>query len=68
MNNEPTISIVQEIPEHLEASVQQFLKTHPKWSRERVDRAALSLFLMQNGSPDMKVNGTYLDALFGQRA
>ena len=54
-----------EIPEALHVSIQDYLNTHELWSQERVMQAALSLFLMQNGSTQPHVNRLYLDSLFG---
>ena len=44
------VSIFAEIPEELHQSLQSYLETHPKWDQDRVFAAALSLFLLQNGS------------------
>ncbi|HEY9764069.1 MAG TPA: DUF2811 domain-containing protein [Trichocoleus sp.] len=60
----PRISLDVEIPEELHESMQVYLDTHPTWSQHRVFCAALSLFLMQNGMCDRKVNRIYLDSLF----
>lgn len=60
----PRISLDVEIPEDLHDSLQSYLDTHPAWSQHRVFCAALSLFLMQNGTCDRKVNRIYLDSLF----
>ena len=60
-----TVSLMIEIPEALHMSIQEYLNTHELWSQERVMQAALSLFLMQNGSPQPHVNKLYLDSLFG---
>jgi hypothetical protein len=60
----PRISLNVEIPEELHGALQTYLDTHPAWSQHRVFCAALSLFLMQNGTCDRQVNRIYLDALF----
>ncbi|MEM6253683.1 MAG: DUF2811 domain-containing protein [Cyanobacteria bacterium P01_D01_bin.156] len=60
-----TVSLMIEIPEALHLSIQEYLNTHELWSQERVMQAALSLFLMQNGSNQPHVNRLYLDSLFG---
>lgn len=60
-----TVSLMIEIPETLHLSIQEYLNTHELWSQERVMQAALSLFLMQNGSNQPHVNRLYLDSLFG---
>lgn len=44
------ISILAEIPEELHESLQDYLETHPNWDQDRVFAAALSLFLLQNGT------------------
>lgn len=64
----PTISLLVEIPEELHESLQGYLESHPAWSQQRVFCAALSLFLMQNGSGDRRVNRIYLDTLFDYAA
>jgi hypothetical protein len=67
-----TVSILAEIPEELHGSLQGYLESHPDWDQDRVFTAALSLFLLQNGSMD-KAGGSggyrsaakvYLNALF----
>jgi Protein of unknown function (DUF2811) len=45
-----TVSILAEIPEDLHDSLKRYLETHPTWDQDRVFAAALSLFLLQNGS------------------
>lgn len=67
-----TVSILAEIPEELHESLQSYLDTHPDWDQDRVFSAALSLFLLQNGSsntPDAsrsyrRAARVYLDTLF----
>jgi hypothetical protein len=67
-----TVSILAEIPEELHESLQGYLETHPDWDHDRVFCAALSLFLLQNGSsstPDAsrsyrRAARVYLDTLF----
>ena len=69
MKDQPiTVSNIVEIPEALDLSIQSYLGDHPKWSRERLDQAAYSLFLMQNGSDQPHVIQLYLDSLFGNEA
>lgn len=63
-----TVSLMIEIPETLYHSIQDYLNTHELWSQERVMQAALSLFLMQNGTNQPHVNKLYLDSLFGSAA
>jgi len=68
-----TVSILSEIPEDLHESLRNYLKNHPDWDQDRVYRAALSLFLMQdeqslendNSANYRKAARIYLDALFG---
>lgn len=64
----PRISLQAEIPEELHEALQNYLDTHPAWSQHRVFCAALSLFLMQNGTSDRKINRIYLDSLFDYAA
>ncbi|HEY9650795.1 MAG TPA: DUF2811 domain-containing protein [Coleofasciculaceae cyanobacterium] len=45
-----TVSILAEIPEDLHESLTRYLENHPTWDQDRVFAAALSLFLLQNGS------------------
>ncbi|MGF1494281.1 MAG: DUF2811 domain-containing protein [Microcoleaceae cyanobacterium] len=44
------VSIFAEVPEILYDSLQGYLNHHPDWDFDRVFSAALSLFLLQNGS------------------
>ncbi len=67
-----TVSILAEIPEELHESLRGYLETHPDWDQDRVFAAALSLFLLQNGSSDSAESSrsyrraarVYLDTLF----
>lgn len=67
-----TVSILAEIPEDLHESLRNYLETHPDWDQDRVFSAALSLFLLQNGSSSgldsshsyRRTARVYLDALF----
>lgn len=69
-----TVSILAEIPEELHESLQAYLETHPDWDQDRVFRAALSLFLLQNGTSESpsasrsyrRAARVYLDTLFKQ--
>jgi hypothetical protein len=71
-----SISILAEIPEELHESLKSYLDTHPDWDQDRVFSAALSLFLLQNGSsgtPEAsrsyrQAARVYLEALFQQSA
>jgi hypothetical protein len=60
----PMVSLLVEVPEELHESLQCYLDSHPAWNQQRAFCAALSLFLMQNGSCDRRVNRIYLDTLF----
>lgn len=64
----PRISLQAEIPEELHEALQNYLDTHSAWSQHRVFCAALSLFLMQNGISDRRINRIYLDSLFDYAA
>ncbi|MEM9452374.1 MAG: DUF2811 domain-containing protein [Cyanobacteria bacterium P01_E01_bin.6] len=72
----PTISIVAEIPEDLSDSLTSYLETHPDWDQDRVFAAALSLFLLQNGTSTSldatrsyrRTASAYLNALFKNAA
>ncbi|ABW31606.1 DUF2811 domain-containing protein [Acaryochloris marina] len=59
-----TISILADIPEELHDALRGYLDTHPDWDQSRVLSAALSLFLMQNGTTDRRTTRVYLDSLF----
>ncbi len=58
------ISILAEIPEELHETLQTYLQDHQDWDQSRVFTAAVSLFLLQNGSGDRRAARTYLHALF----
>lgn len=60
----PRVDLNVEIPEDLYQVMQGYLDTHPAWSQHQVFCAALSMFLIQNGVSDPRVNRFYLDALF----
>lgn len=67
-----SVSILAEIPEILHESLQGYLDSHPDWDQDRVFAAALSLFLLQNGSDQTPEAGQnhrqaariYLETLF----
>jgi Protein of unknown function (DUF2811) len=67
-----TVSILAEIPEELHESLKGYLENHPDWDQDRVFSAALSLFLLQNGTSDSpeasrsyrRAARVYLDTLF----
>ncbi|MEO1523528.1 MAG: DUF2811 domain-containing protein [Cyanobacteria bacterium J06633_2] len=69
-----TVSILAEIPEDLHESLSHYLETHSDWDQDRVFSAALSLFLLQNGTSTTldatrsyrRTARVYLDALFKQ--
>jgi hypothetical protein len=64
----PRISLNVEIPEDLYRAMEDYVETHPAWSQHRVFCAALSLFLMQNGVSDRRINRLYLEAVFDYAA
>ncbi|NJN87501.1 MAG: DUF2811 domain-containing protein [Leptolyngbyaceae cyanobacterium SL_7_1] len=67
-----TVSILAEIPEDLHESLKTYLENHPDWDQDRVFRAALSLFLLQNSTSETadtsrsyrRAARVYLDTLF----
>jgi hypothetical protein len=62
------ISLSVEVPEELFEAMRDYVESHPSWSQHRVFCAALSLFLMQNGVSDRRINRLYLDAVFDYAA
>ncbi len=64
----PRISLNVEIPEDLFRAMEDYVETHPAWSQHRVFCAALSLFLMQNGVSDRRINRLYLESVFDYAA
>ncbi len=60
----PRISLNVEVPEELHNAMVSYVESHPAWSQHRVFCAALSLFLMQNGVSDRRINRLYLDTVF----
>lgn len=68
VTSEPSVSLNIEIPEELYDSLQTYLEDHGSWNSRRVFCASLSLFLMQNGTQDRRINRFYLDALFDYAA
>ncbi|MEM9450534.1 MAG: DUF2811 domain-containing protein [Cyanobacteria bacterium P01_E01_bin.6] len=72
----PIISIIAEVPESLHESLTAYLETHPDWDQDRVFSAALSLFLLQNGTSTSldatrsyrQTARVYLDSLFKHAA
>jgi len=64
----PRISLNVEVPEELHSAMVAYVESHPAWSQHRVFCAALSLFLMQNGVTDRRINRLYLDTVFDYAA
>ncbi|NJL49031.1 MAG: DUF2811 domain-containing protein [Leptolyngbyaceae cyanobacterium SM2_5_2] len=64
----PRISLNVEIPEGLFSAMEAYVDSHPAWNQHRVFCAALSLFLMQNGVSDRRINRLYLEAVFDYAA
>ncbi len=66
------ISLLVELPETLHGSLVGFLDTRPDWDQDRVFSAAISLFLLQNRSPeqgnDRQTARIYLDSIFRRPA
>ena len=66
------ISLFVEIPEALHGSLVGFLEHRPDWDQDRVFSAAISLFLLQNRSPeqgsDRQAARIYLDSIFRRPA
>ena len=62
-----TITTEIEVPEELFDAFQKYLEAHKGWDQDRGMQAALSLFLVHNGSNDPSVNSIYLDSLFGYK-
>ena len=47
---EKVVSVITDIPEDLHESLKGYLEQHPTWDQDRVFAAALSKFLLQEGS------------------
>lgn len=63
------VCLMIEIPESLHGEVLSFLDRSPEWDQDRLFKAALSLFLMQNtGTKGRTAARTYLDTMFGVAA
>lgn len=54
-------SVLSELPDVLHDALETFLQSRPDWTYERVSAAAFSLFLLQNGYTDQRINRIYLD-------
>jgi hypothetical protein len=60
------VCLMIEVPEPLHKEVLGFLDRSPEWDQDRLFKAALSLFLMQNtGAKGRVAARTYLDTMFG---
>jgi hypothetical protein len=55
-----------ELPESLDKALADYLDSRPEWDQDRAIQAALSLFLMQNGSGP--ATRTDLDTVFSAEA
>ena len=60
MNN-TYVSLLAEIPQELHESLKTYLDSHPAWDQDRVFAAALSLFLLQDGSRNSFNTTAYRD-------
>lgn len=47
---EPTVSVLVEIPQSLHQLLVDYLEQHPDWDLDRTVSAAISMFLLQNHS------------------
>ncbi|MEM9156386.1 MAG: DUF2811 domain-containing protein [Cyanobacteria bacterium P01_F01_bin.33] len=54
-------SMLTELPEVLQDALEAFLVSRPDWNCDRMCAAAFSLFLLQNGYTDQRINRLYLD-------
>jgi hypothetical protein len=61
------VSLYVELPESLKKALDHFLDSRPDWDQDRTIKAALSLFLMQNGNSDSAAL-TYLNTMFSAEA
>lgn len=60
------VCLVIELPESLHEEVKSFLDRSPEWDQDRLFKAAVSLFLMQNNGAKGRIAArTYLDTMFG---
>jgi len=55
------VSLLAEIPQELHDSLRTYLDAHPTWDQDRVFAAALSLFLLQDGSQNSFSTASYRD-------
>ena len=70
------VSIFTEIPGSLHDGIGQYLDANKDWDQDRLIRAAIGLFLLQNGKTNSlesskqykATSRIYLDALFGNKA
>jgi hypothetical protein len=53
-----------ELPESLDKALADYLDSRPDWDQDRAMQAALSLFLMQNGSG--LATRTYMETMFAE--
>jgi hypothetical protein len=60
------ISLCVELPESLTEALGNFLDSRTDWDQDRAIQAALSLFLMQNGSGTAA--RTYMETMFAEVA
>lgn len=59
--NDTYVSLLAEIPHELHESLKTYLDAHPTWDQDRVFAAALSLFLLQDGSRNSFSTPAYRD-------
>jgi hypothetical protein len=59
------VELCAQVPPELHNAIAAYVKANPGWSQERVMRAALSLFLMQNHQGTSAITEIYVDAIFG---
>lgn len=69
MQQEPTISLLVEVPEALHQVLKAYLEERPDWDQDRAVTAGLSLILLQQPLPRhsalrRSASRIYLDTLF----
>ena len=66
--NKPSISFFTEVPLPLEKAMAAFIENHPNWDQYRLMQAALSGFLLQNGSESRAINRIYCQNMFSKQS
>ena len=64
LNSAAIVSFHAEVPEPLQAAMNDFIERYPNWDQYRLIQAALAGFLVQNGVHSRSITRLYVGNMF----